>query len=65
MRSWPFFHSPIPKEYNSTLPDRECVRTDAAGAQTRIFGTSPFAPADFEVLVLCAPADFEALSSLL
>ena len=26
--------------------DRECVSTGAAGART--FGTSPFAPADFE-----------------
>ena len=45
---------------------RECVSTGAAGAQTRIsLGRHLLHPLILRLLVLCAPADFEAQSSLL
>ncbi len=45
---------------------RECVRTGAAGARTRRFlGHHLLHPLILRLLVLCAPADFEAQSSLL
>ena len=57
--------------------DRECVSKGAAGARIRSsFGTSPFAPSDFEASNTSdfeafnttynyAPTDFEAQNSLL
>ena len=40
---------------------RECVSTDAAGAQTRrSLGHHLLHPLILRLLVLCAPADFEA-----
>ena len=45
---------------------RECVSTGAAGAQTcRSLGNHLLHPQILRLLVLCAPADFEAQSSLL
>ena len=44
---------------------RECVSTGAAGAQTlRSLGHHLLHPLILRLLVLCAPADFEAQSSL-
>ena len=44
----------------------ECVRTGAAGARTRRFlGHHLLHPLILRLLVLCAPADFEAQRSLL
>ena len=43
---------------------RECVSTGAAGARTpQIFGTSPFAPADFEASSTICTRCFETQSS--
>ena len=45
---------------------RECVSTGAAGAQTRrSLGHHLLQPLILRLLVLCAPADFEAQSSLI
>ena len=45
---------------------RECVRAGAAGARTRrSLGHHLLHPLILRLLVLCAPADFEAQSSLL
>ena len=45
---------------------RECVSTGAAGAHTRrSLGHHLLHPLILRLLVLCAPADFEAQSSLL
>ena len=50
----------------STYYYRECVSTGAAGAQTRRYlGHHLLHPLILRLLVLCAPADFEAQSSLL
>ena len=47
-------------------PHRECVSTGAAGAQTRrSLGHHLLHPLILRLLVLCAPVDFEAQSSLL
>jgi hypothetical protein len=46
--------------------NRECVSTGAAGARThRSLGHHLLHPLILRLLVLCAPADFEAQSSLL
>ena len=59
----------IPRDivnYYYTTYSRECVRVGAAGAQTRRFlGHHLLHSLIFRLLVLCAPADFEAQSSLL
>ena len=53
----------LPKVIHNT---RECVSTGAAGAQTRrSLGHHLLHPLILGLLVLCAPADFEAQSSLL
>ena len=45
---------------------RECVGTGAAGTQTRrSLGHPLLHPLNLRLLVLCAPTDFEAQSSLL
>ena len=59
--------------YKKTVPSffnifiyRECVSTGAAGAQTRrLLGHHLLHPLILRLLVLCAPTDFEAQSSLL
>ena len=48
------------------LDPRECIRAGAAGARThRSLGHHLLHPLILRILVLCAPADFEAQSSLL
>ena len=45
---------------------RKCVRAGAAGARTRRYlGHHPLHPLILRLLVLCAPSDFEAQSSVL
>ena len=54
------------KMIRSTGSDRECVSTGAAGARTRrSLGHHLLHPLILRLLVLCAPADFEAQISLL
>ena len=56
----------ILKYYKVRSPFRECVSTGAAGTRTRRFlGHHLLYPLILRLLLLCAPADFEAQSSLL
>ena len=51
---------------NGYTPPRECVSTGTAGAQTlRYLGHHLLHSLILRLLVLCAPADFEAQRSLL
>ena len=52
--------------YHNSTHHRECVSTGAAGARTRrSLGHHLLHPIILRLLVLCAPADFEAQISLL